>query len=296
MKFIKLRYMAYVFSASLILISFLSFFLKGFNFGIDFTGGVLVQVKFQKDVDIKDIRASLQKEDLQSTVIQRIGESKENMYVIKTKASSGDVDAIAVIQQNLLKTFGAENVEQPFERSESVGPTIGKDLRRAAYILIFISLIAMLIYISLRFRFKYALGGIIALGHDVTITLGAFSLFQLEVDMTIVAAVLTIIGYSINDTIVVYDRIRENLRLLRDKPLGEVIDISITTTLPRTIITSLTVLLVVVILFLWGGPVIHNFAFAFILGVVFGTYSSVFVATPIVYDWEMMEESRKHRK
>ncbi|MDD5067589.1 MAG: protein translocase subunit SecF [bacterium] len=292
----KLRFIAYLFSGTLLFISFFSFFTKGFNLGIDFTGGVLVQVKFNTAVNIKDLRTALKSESLIGTLIQRIGETKENRFIIKAKGATPDVKVVDFVQEALVKALGQDKIQLPFERTEIVGPTIGKDMRNTAYLLIGISLVAMLIYITFRFTLKYAVGAIIALGHDVFITLGVFSVFQFEVDMTIVAAVLTIIGYSINDTIVVYDRIREFMKIYRGKPLEELIDSSITTTLGRTLVTGLTTLLVCVILFIWGGPVIHYFSLAFIIGIGFGTYSSVYVATALGYDWERLEEAKKHKK
>ncbi len=296
MKFIKYRYVGYIFSGILMLIFFISFFTKGFNFGIDFTGGVLVQVKFKKPVEIQILRQALKTENLSDAIIQRIGRPIENRYIIKTKLREENIDVSELIKQNLIKAIGEENINLPFESSEEVGPAIGKDLRNTAYVLIFISLIAILLYVSFRFKLKYAVGGILALAHDVIVVLGAFSLTNREVDIPIVAAVLTIIGYSINDTIVIYDRIRENLKIKRDLSFDRLIDVSIMETLSRTIITSLTVFVTILALFIWGGAVIHNFAFAFLIGTISGTYSTIFIASPFVYDWEMSALKSKQKR
>lgn len=293
MKFRKVTYTIslafFIFSLSCI------FLIKGFNFGIDFTGGVLVQVKFNKSVSENDIRGALKSGELGNIIIQRIGQSSENLYIIKSKTKEKHTDTMEWIKNNLIEKLGKENIQLPFQRSELVGPAIGKDLRKLAYLLIVISIIAILIYISIRFQLKFAIAAIIALVHDVTFTLGVFSFFEMEINIPIVAAVLTIIGYSLNDTIVVFDRIRENLKILHGQAFDNIINKSIRTTLNRTIITSVTTLLAVLSLYLWGGTVIHDFAFAFIIGILVGTYSSIFVASPILYEWSLIGHAKKKK-
>ncbi len=296
MNFLKLRYLAYVISGSLLLMSYISFFTNGFNYGIDFTGGVLIQVKFNKKVNVKDIRKALKGEKLGTLTIQRIGRENENLFIIKSKIEKKANETINIIRNDLISYFGKDNIQLPFQRSEMVGPTIGADLRKLAYWLIFISLIAILIYISFRFQFKFAMASIVALVHDVSITLGFFSILHKEINIPIVAAVLTIIGYSLNDTIVVFDRIRENLKLMRKEKIETIINVSIRSTLNRTVITSLTTLLTVLSLYFFGGTVIHDFAFAFLIGVIIGTYSSIFVASPIIYEWWMYADKKHHSK
>jgi len=282
----KFRKVTYILSLTVFIFSLTSiFFLKGFNFGIDFTGGVLIQVKFYKTVSENQIRDALSSENTGNIVIQRIGQPKENIFIIKSKIISENTETLNWIQENLITHFEKDSIQLPFQKSELVGPAIGKDLRNLAYLLIVISLIAILIYISVRFQFKFAIAAIVALVHDVIFTLGIFSFFEKEINIPIVAAVLTIIGYSLNDTIVVFDRIRENMKIMHGQAFDTIINISIKTTLNRTIITSLTTLLAVLSLYLWGGTVIHDFAFAFLIGILVGTYSSIFVASPVLYDW-----------
>jgi preprotein translocase subunit SecF len=198
------------------------------------------------------------------------------------------------IDDALTTAFGKGSYE--IRRVEVVGPKVGKDLTRKAILAIVFSWIGMLIYISWRFEFRYAVGGILALVHDVIITIGAFSILNKEFDLTIVAALLTIIGYSINDTIIVFDRIRENTRKNVKQSLADTINMSVNQTLSRTILTSFTVFIVVVVLFFFGGPVIHDFAFALLVGVVVGTYSSIFIASPIILAWENIKPNIKRKK
>ncbi len=294
MNFLRLRYLAYLISGILIIGSYTAFFTTGFNYGIDFTGGVLIQVKFNKTVDVEEIRKALSMEKLGTLTIQRIGNTKDNIFIIKSKVKKHANATIELIKKDLLNSFGEDAVDLPFQRSEMVGPAIGKDLRNLAYLLIFISLLAILLYISLRFQFKFAVASIVALVHDVSITLGTFSVLHKEINIPIVAAVLTIIGYSLNDTIVVFDRIRENLKFIKQDSIETIINRSIKTTLSRTVITSITTLLTVLALYFLGGTVIHDFAFAFLIGVVIGTYSSIFVASPVVYEWWIASEKRHH--
>ncbi len=297
MNFMKFRKVTYTFSLIVFIFSIVSiFFLKGFNFGIDFTGGILIQVKFNKSIAVTDIRNALTSEEMGNIIIQRIGKTEENIFIIKSKTKENHAKTMEWIQDKLISTFEKETIQLPFQRSELVGPAVGKDLRKWAYLLIVISLLAILIYISIRFQFKFAIAAIIALIHDVTFTLGIFSFFEKEINIPFIAAILTIIGYSLNDTIVVFDRIRENLKILHGKPFDTLINQSIKTTLNRTIITSLTTLLAVLSLYIWGGTVIHDFAFAFLIGILVGTYSSIFVASPVLYDWLMKNEVKKQNK
>ncbi len=297
MRFIKFRKFAYLISSSNFAISLFSIiYQKGFNYGIDFTGGILVQVKFKEKVNITELRELLSIKQLGNVIIQNIGRASENQFIIKTKAHQRPEKTIKLIKEKLVQHFGEEKIYLPFQRSEVVGPAIGKDLRNLALLLIFVALLGILLYISIRFRFNFAIASIVALVHDVTITLGVLSLLNKEVNIPIVAALLTIIGYSLNDTIVVFDRIRENLKSMRGENLEKIIDASITTTLNRTVITSVTTLLAVTSLYIFGGTVIHDFSFTMIIGVIVGTYSSIFVASPVLYEWEMkVAKKRKHR-
>ncbi|HOF06259.1 MAG TPA: protein translocase subunit SecF [Syntrophales bacterium] len=264
----------------------------GLNFGIDFAGGALVQVKFNTPFTIDKIRDSFRPLGIQNSIIQQYGPTE---IVVRVAEGAADLKELSgKMEETLKKTFGQDAVEM--RRVEMVGPKVGKDLTKKALLAILFSWIGMLIYIAWRFELRYAAGGILALVHDTIITIGAFSLLNKEFDLTIVAALLTIIGYSINDTIVVFDRIRENSRKNIRQPLAEVINNSINQTLSRTILTSFTVFIVLLALFFFGGPVIHDFAFALIVGVVVGTYSSIFIASPIVLIWERWMPDKIRRK
>ena len=280
-------------SITVIVISIASVILHGgLNLGIDFAGGTLVQVKFKQATSTEKLRQALDQIKLGGSIIQQFSDRE---VVIRTAESSSDLKGLSArIEEALSSAYGKGNVD--IRRVEFVGPKVGKDLTNKAIMAIVFSWIGMLVYIAWRFEFRYAVGGIIALIHDVIITIGALSLLDKEFTLTIVAALLTIIGYSINDTIVVCDRIRENLRKSSKKDFSEIINGSINETLSRTILTSLTVLIVVVILFFLGGEVIHDFAFAMIVGVFVGTYSSIFIATPIVLAWEKISPSKMRRK
>lgn len=291
--FLKRRKVAYVVSASLILVGLVSMVLRGGpNYGIDFRGGISIRLKFQNPVSIGQVRASLSKIGLGNSEIKEIG--SENEILIRVEQRKGGSKTSDMIVNHLKGDFR----DNPFDlRSvDKVGPKIGGELRRAAVWAILVSLLLILIYITWRFEFKFAIGAIVPLFHDVLITLGIFSLLNLEISLAVIAAFLTIVGYSLNDTIVVFDRIRENLRLLRrGESYERVVNTSINEVLSRTIITSFTTFIVVLILFLFGGDVIHNFAFALLIGVIVGTYSSIYVASPIVVEWYTREERKKLR-
>lgn len=284
---------AFSFSLVMIVISVASVIMHGgLNYGIDFAGGTLVQIKFQKEPPIDGVRNAFRTIGLENSIIQSFG---TNEVVIRTTESSSDPKGLSgKIDDALSTAFGKGSYE--IRRVEVVGPKVGKDLTRKAILAIVFSWIGMLIYISWRFEFRYAVGGILALVHDVIITVGVFSILNKEFDLTIIAALLTIIGFSINDTIVVFDRIRENVRKNVKQTLGDTINASINQTLSRTILTSFTVFIVVIVLFFLGGAVIHDFAFALMVGVVVGTYSSIFIASPIVLAWENVRPSAMRRK
>ena len=289
--FVGIRKIAIGISVALIIISILSVILhRGLNFGIDFAGGTIIQIKISKAASADILRKAFSDININDAIIQEIG--KDEIIVRTNEAMTQGLEA--KVGEALTKQLGAGNFE--IRRIEFVGPKVGKDLTNKAILAIVFSWIGMLIYISWRFEFRYALGGIIALIHDTIITIGALSLLNKEFTLTIVAALLTIIGYSINDTIVVFDRIRENRKKDLKRSLAEVINSSVNETLSRTVLTSLTVILVLIALFFLGGPVIHDFAFALLVGIVVGTYSSIFIASPIVLFFENMQLSRMKRK
>ncbi len=282
----------YIISGALLLISLVSLILHGGPaLGIDFTGGTSLDLAFEKDMTAGQLRESLSDVkfgdtviDLSSAEIKQIGLDSENDFIIRVEQMEEGAEVGAVLEAELTKDFP----DNPYEvRSVlEVGPKIGGELGRAAILAVLVSMLGILIYISWRFEFKFAAGAVAALFHDVIITLGIFSLLNYEISLAVVAAFLTIVGYSLNDTIVVYDRIRENLKVLRRETFSNIVNISLNQTLSRTVITSFTTLIVVLVLFIFGGAVIHNFAFALIVGVLIGTYSSIFVASPIVLEWQ----------
>ena len=292
--FVGKRRYAFALSALLIIAGVVSLILHGGpNYGIDFAGGTLVQVKFQKGVKIEELRKVVGGLGLGEVLIQTFGSKDE--FLIRLERSSGELKGLSsMIEEGLRKAFGEGSFE--IRRVEMVGPKVGRDLRQKGIKAIIFALIGILIYVSWRFEFRFAVGAVIALAHDVMITLGVFSLLDKEISLPVLAAFLTIVGYSLNDTIVVYDRIRENMRKGGNEPFSKVINRSINETLSRTILTSLTTLIVVVVLFILGGGVIHNFALALLVGIIVGTYSSIYVASPVVLHWEREGDRRKKKR
>lgn len=283
--FVGKRMIAIVFSLVLIAIGIISLISKGGpNYGIDFAGGTLVQVKFEEPTGAAAIKQALDGMEIGSLVVQQFGDDA-NEFMIRMENTSAELKGLSrEVKEHLEAAYGADKVD--LRRTEMVGPQVGKDLRMKGLKAIFYAMLGILVYISWRFEFRFAVGAIIALLHDVAITLGAFSLFGKEIDLPIIAAFLAIIGYSLNDTIIVYDRIRENLGRYNKESFSFIVNRSINDTLSRTLLTSGTTLLVVLALFVLGGGVIHNFAFAMLVGVAIGTYSSIFVASPILIFWE----------
>ncbi len=281
---------ALMFSGLLILAGIASIAVHGgLKFGIDFEGGTLVQLKFPEVPAIDSIRSGLREIGLADSTIQEFG--SPDTILIRVEIADGELKEMGTrIKKALEETKGFTGII--IERVEMVGPKVGKDLRIKALLSILYAIIGIVIYISWRFEFQYAIAAIIALIHDVLITMGAFSVLDKEFTLVIVAAFLTIIGYSLNDTIVVFDRIRENTRRRSKELLSDVINTSINQTLSRTLLTSGTTLLVVVALFVLGGEIIHDFSFALLVGVVVGTYSSIFIASVFLLYWE----SRAHPK
>lgn len=284
--FMGRRRHALLLSSILIVIGILSLILHGGpNYGIDFAGGTLVQVRIFQPVELDEIRDALKVVGLERGVIQRFGAEGKGEYLIRLERGSADLAGLSsVVHEALADRFGEKGFE--IRRTEMVGPKVGKDLRSKGLKAIIFALIGILIYISWRFEFRFAVGAVAALAHDVMITIGVISLTDKEFSLPVLAALLTIVGYSLNDTIVVYDRVRENTRRMRTEAHEKVFNISLNETLSRTILTSVTTLIVIVILFLKGGGVIHDFAFALLIGIIIGTYSSIFVASPVVLFWE----------
>ncbi len=263
----------------LILSSVILLLFKGLNFGVDFKGGTLIELRTtDKSINIGNIRDSLKQINLGDVTVKKFG--KEDDYLIKfEKKDFNNPNFISDIKEKLISSLGNTF---DFRRVENVGPKVSAELLRSGIIAICLSLAAMLIYIWIRFEWQFSLGAIVALFHDVIITLGIFSLFSLEINLSIVAAVLTIVGYSMNDTVVIFDRVRENLKKYSDVKIFELTNISINETLSRTIITSTTTLLALFSIFFFGGEILKGFSLAMILGVFFGTYSSIYIANPIL--------------
>ena len=268
-----------IFSYILIFLSILVLLIKGLNLGVDFKGGTLIEVRTENSITaIAEIRESFLKMNLGDVTVKKFG--KENDYLVKIEITkSDDENFIKSINDKLSADLGSA---VNFRRVENVGPKVSNELLRAGLLAISLSLAAMLFYIWIRFEWQFSLGAIIALIHDVIITVGIFSFLAYEVNLSIVAAVLTIVGYSMNDTVVIFDRIRENLKKYSKISIAEISDLSINQTLSRTLITSVTTLLALFSIYIFGGAILKGFSFAMIIGVIVGTYSSIFVATPIL--------------
>lgn len=282
--FMGRRKLAMVFSALLIVVSVGSLAVKGLNFGLDFTGGTLIELGYEKPADLLEVRKRLQASGFDGAVVQYFGSETDVMVRIQ-KGSTAKLgnEIVAALQQ------GAEEKIE-LRRIEFVGPQVGEELKEQGGMALLLALGMVMIYVALRFQVKFAIGSVAALAHDVIITLGFFSVFQWGFDLTVLAALLAVIGYSLNDTIVVSDRIRENFRLLRKGDATHVINVSLTQTLSRTLVTSLTTLLVLLVLFFAGGELIRGFSIALLIGVVVGTYSSIYVAANVLMMMHISKE------
>jgi len=270
--FMGVRKLALALSAALLLVSIVSLALNGLKFGLDFTGGSLVEVGYEQAVSLEDVRQQLSSQGFPDAVVQTFGSSRDILIRLQ-------VDHDPQLGDKVLSALRAGS-DQAIElrRNEFVGSQVGEELREQGGLGMLLALFMIMVYLAFRFQFKFSLGAVVALVHDVLIVLGVFSLLQIEFDLTVLAAVLAVIGYSLNDTIVVYDRIRENFRIMRKEDNIEVMNASLSQTLSRTLMTSLTTLLVLVALFYFGGEMIHSFALALLVGVLVGTYSSIYVA------------------
>ena len=276
-----------IISIILVTVSIFLLIFKGLNFGVDFKGGTLIELRTTDyQVTISTLRQSLSKMNLGDVNVKKFG--NENDFLIKFEKKNNDINMIELIKNDLSKTIG-NNFN--FRRVENVGPKVSSELLKSGVIAIFLSLAVMLFYIWIRFEWQFSLGAILALFHDVIITLGIFSLFNLEINLSIVAAVLTIVGYSMNDTVVIFDRVRENLRKYSDIKIYELTNISINETLSRTIITSVTTLLALVSIYLFGGEILKGFSLAMILGVLFGTYSSIYIANAVLVSLKVSQKT-----
>ena len=272
--FVGKRKFAMIFSAVLLVLSIASISFQGLKFGIDFTGGTLIELGYEKTADLEDIRLKLSEGDFKGTNVQYFGSDTEVLIQLEPQEVSS-----AKLSSSIIRTLG-DGID--IRRVEFVGPKVGEELTNDGGLAMLYALIGILIYVAFRFEYRFALGSIAALVHDVIITLGIFSILQIEFDLTVLAAILAVIGYSLNDTIVVFDRIRENFLSTRQVEAEPIINEALNQTLSRTLMTSLTTLLVLLALFYLGGEVIHSFAGALLIGVIIGTYSSIYVASSMI--------------
>ncbi len=274
-------------SIILVILSILLLFFKGLNYGIDFKGGTLIELRsIDNQINTSNLRSTLIRMNLGDVSVKKFG--NENDYLIKFEKKDDNSDIIQEIKSNI-----TENLSSGFNfrRVESVGPKVSTELLKSGIIAIALSLAAMLLYIWIRFEWQFSLGAILALFHDVILTLGVFSLFSFEINLSIVAAILTIVGYSMNDTVVIFDRVRENLKKYSDIKIFDLTNISINETLSRTIITSITTLLALLSIYFLGGEILRGFSLAMILGVIFGTYSSIYIANPILVSLKVSQKT-----
>ena len=279
--FMKPRVYTYTFFALMVLMSVLLIVFKGFNYGIDFSGGILIEVVSENKINLEQVRKDLSKLPLDDLSLQTIGEEGNQLMIrAQTKEADEDSQRQAIVQ--IKDTLGSA---YEYRKIESVGPQVGDELKRAGVLASVIAIIAICIYIWVRFEWQFALGGLIGLFHDVLITVGLLSLFDMDISLTTVAAVLTLAGYSINDTVVTYDRIRENLRKFRRMPQIDLLNKSINDIFSRTILTGLTTMLAAGALFVLGGDALRSFSFTIVWGIIIGTYSSIFFCSMLVEFW-----------
>ncbi len=277
-KLMEKRQVAAIFSAILLVVSLASLFSRGLNLGIDFTGGTLLEVGFSDAVELDSIRGTLQGTEFGDATVQYFGSARDILIRVAPREGKNSAD----ISTELMQLLQGVESQAELRRQEFVGPQVGEELTEDGGLAMLAALAMIMFYVAVRFQMRFSVGAIAALAHDVIITVGFFSVSQLNFDLTVLAAILAVIGYSLNDTIVVYDRIRENFKSLRKHEPIEVLNFSLNQTLSRTIITSLTTLLVLLALFFVGGEIIHSFSAALIVGVLIGTYSSIFVASPVI--------------
>jgi preprotein translocase subunit SecF len=283
--FTRYRKIAIIVSTIVNLAVLIMLFTKGPNLGVDFAGGTMVQLKFQRSGTLPEVRQAFEKMDLGGSVIQDFGQPGANEYLVRLDQTSVEIGVLGEqIKKALTDQFGADQFE--VRRIESVGPKIGQDLRQRGALSVIVATIMMGVYIWLRFDLRFGIGAVIALAHDVLVAVGALMLANYEFDLTIVAALLTIVGFSVNDTVVICDRIRENMRKIKRETLEGIINISINETLSRTVLTTGTALLVLISLYVLGGAVIRPFAFTLLVGFISGVYSTIFIASPVILIWE----------
>lgn len=283
--FMKYRFIAYAFSLIVTALCIFTIVTKGFNWGLDFTGGTVIETTFSQPADLGQVRSVLDKNGYGSALVQTTGSQKELM--IRLAAAEGDMSLGNKVMEIVHKEI---DPQAQIKSIEFVGPNVGEELTQGAIYATLATLAMILVYVGVRFEWRLGAGGVIALFHDVMVTIGIFSFFQIEIDLTFVAAILSVVGYSLNDSIVVFDRVRENFPKIRRGSSTEVIDISLSQTLSRTLMTSITTLVVVLALYILGGPTLHSFSLALLVGISFGTYSTIFVAIAIALDIGLKRE------
>lgn len=281
--FMGARKLALGFSATLLVISIVAMITQGLNFGLDFTGGTLIEVGYEQPADLPAVRNQLATAGYDNAVVQNFG--TETDVMIRLQQANSDK-----LAEKVLAVLRSEGQQVDIRRIEFVGPQVGDELKEQGVIALVLALAVVMIYVAVRFQLKFSIGAVIALIHDVIITIGTFAVLQWEFDLTVLAALLAVIGYSLNDTIVVYDRIRENFRLIRKSDAVDIVNTSLTETLSRTLVTSLTTLIVLVVLFFAGGEMIRGFALALTVGVLIGTYSSIYIAANILLMMKVSKE------
>lgn len=274
--FIKNRKIAYIIPVIIILVGLISIIFQGFNYGIDFAGGTLLQIRFNKSISTTEVRNVLREFNLSQSTIQKLS---ENEFVIRI----GKIDSEQ--RMEILTAFKENLTDLEVLRVETVGPVIGENLKKLAFYALLFAFIGIILYITIRFEFKFSIVSILALCHDCLIVLGIFSLLQKEITISIIAAVMTIVGYSINNTIVILDRLRENIKFKTREPFENLINMSINQSLSRTINTTLTTIIPILTLYFFGGNILSDFALALFIGMVAGTYSSIFIASPLLLEW-----------
>ncbi len=288
--FLKIKKQGYILSTLLVIVSLAVIFTKGFNLGLDFTGGTSIQIKFAQKINIGELRSALRTVNLQDSLIQAVG-TEGVEYEVRVSLKKGkSAEIVQKVKKALKEKFG-DRFE--IRKIDYIGGVVGEELRKASVYSIVAVLVAILIYVGYRFEPVFALGAVIPLFHDAIITLGIFSLIGEEVNLSVIAAILTVLGYSLNDTIIIFDRIRENIKIRGKKNLLQLVNQSINENLSRTIITSGTTLFSVLALYLFGGESLKGFSLALLIGIVFGTYSSIYVASPLVVDLERFFRMRK---
>ncbi len=287
--FMKARFLTYVLSAIFVVLSFWSMYTKSFNFGIDFSGGVLMEIKAEKPINVEEIRSKLSVLNLDELNLQTIGEKGDELMIRAQAENANDAAQRKAVVD--IKNILGDNYE--YRRVENVGPQVGDELKTAGIVASVLAMVAIALYIWIRFEWQFALGALLGLFHDIIITLGLLSYFRFDFSLTTVAAILTLVGYSINDTVVTYDRIRENLKKYKKMPQLELLNKSINDIFSRTILTGVTTLIAVIPLYIWGGEALESFAFTILVGLIIGTYSSIYICTAFLNLFDLRAVNNK---